>query len=342
MVLASFLAVVGIIASMALPVPYVIISPGPLFNTLGDFRGEKIVQISDTETFPTDGAINMTTVSERGGPYGPLTIGEATVALFNDTMAVIPREILFPPELTDEQSRQRSAADFDEAQSNAVAAAMRSLDIPTTERPIVASVLTEGPSNGALEPGDLILAVDGTPAATPTEVVELIGGLPPGSDVDVTVDRDGAQQDVTVTLGENPNDAEKSYLGVTLRRVFEAPFPIEFTLDGVGGPSAGLVFTLAIIDELTQASLTGGDTIAGTGTVDPAGNVGAIGGIGQKMDAAAAGGATLFLAPRANCAAVRENTPQGLTVAAVDTVTEALEALAAHRDGRPVIGCGVL
>jgi PDZ domain-containing protein len=203
-------------------------------------------------------------------------------------------------------------------------------------------VLTDGPSDGALEPGDIVVAVDGTPIATPVDVVELIGPMPPGSTVEVTVDRGGEQEDVTVTLGTNPNDPDRSYLGITLRRIFEAPFPIEFTLDGVGGPSAGLVFTLAIIDELTKESLTGGDIIAGTGTVDPAGNVGAIGGIGQKMDAAAAGGATLFLAPGANCAAVRDNTPGDLTVAAVDTVQEALDALAAHRQGRPVVGCGLV
>ncbi len=340
MVVASFLAVLGIIASMALPVPYVIVSPGPLFNTLGDFQGEKVVQILDTTTYPTDGELNMTTVSERGGPYGPLTVGEATVALFNDTMAVIPRDVLFPPDLSDEQSKQRSAADFDEAQSNAVAAALGALDLPVTEQPIVAAVLTDGPVDGVLEPGDLVLAVDGVPTPTSADVAAAVQALPVGTEATITVERDGERTDEVVTLGDNPNDPGTSYVGITLRPVFDAPFPIEFTLDGVGGPSAGMIFTLSIIDQLTPESLTGGDVIAGTGTVDPQGNVGPIGGIAQKMDAASAGGAQLFLAPRANCDAVRDNVPEGLSVAAVENVDEALAALAAHREGRPVVGCG--
>lgn len=342
MVVAGFLAVVGIIASVALPVPYVIVSPGPMFDTLADFRGEKIVQISDVTTYPTDGELNMTTVSERGGPYGPLTVGEATYALFNQTMAVIPREILFGGDVDDEQTRQRSAADFDEAQSNAVAAALTTLDIPVTEEPIIAAVQTDGPADGALEPGDIVLGVNGEPTASSADVVAAVQALPPGTPTAITVEREGEQTEVSVTTGDNPNDPGKSFLGVTLRRVFEAPFDIEFTLEGVGGPSAGLMFTLAIIDQLTPESLTGGGVIAGTGTIDPQGNVGAIGGIGQKMDAAAAGGAQLFLAPRANCSTVRENAPSGMTVAAVDTVDEALAALAAHREGRPVVGCGAV
>lgn len=337
---ASVLAVVGLVSSMALPVPYVIVSPGPVFNTLGEYRGSEIVQISGTETYPTDGELFMTTVSERGGPYGPVPVGEAAVAVVNDTMAVIPRELLFPPDLSDEQSRQRSAADFDEAQSNAVAAALTELDREVVEQPLVAAVVTDGPSDGVIEPGDIIVEVAGQPTSTPAEVVAIVQAAKPGAELPLVVERDGERVPLTVTVGANPEDPQRSYLGVTIRALYSAPFDIEFTLDGVGGPSAGLVFALSIIDELTPESLTGGEVIAGTGTIDPVGNVGAIGGIGQKMDAAAEAGATLFLAPTANCSTVRAETPEGLEVAAVSTLDEALAALAAHRAGKPVVGCG--
>ena len=339
MVLASVMAVIGIVLSMSLPVPYVIVSPGPVFDTLGEYRGEQIVQISGTTTYPTDGQINMTTVSERGGPYGPLTVGEAVYAVFNNSMAVIPRELLFPPELNDEQAKQRSAKDFDEAQSNAVAAALGELDIPVTTHPMVTSVVTDGPADGVLEPGDVLLSVDGTPVTTGAEVVAAVQTQEPGQTLPMLVARDGDQLPLEVPVGANPDNPERSYLGVTLQPHYEAPFDIDFTLEGVGGPSAGLVFSLAIMDELQPESLTGGDVIAGTGTIDPAGKVGAIGGIGQKMVAAQNAGAVLFLAPRANCDVVRTSAPDGLPVAAVETLDDALTALADHRAGRPVVGC---
>jgi Lon-like protease len=339
MVLAGILSVVGIMMSMTLPVPYVIVSPGPVFNTLGEYRGEQIVQISGTQTYPTDGEINMTTVSERGGPYGPLTVGEAVVAVFNSTMAVIPRELLFPPDLDNEQSKQRSAADFDEAQSNATAAALGKLDIPVVTHPMVTSVVTDGPAQDVLEPGDIVLSVAGTPVTAAAEVVVAVQAKQPGETLPMVVSRDGEEVPVEVPVGANPTTPERSYLGVTLQPHYEAPFDLEFTLEGVGGPSAGLVFSLAILDELQPESLTGGDVIAGTGTIDPDSKVGPIGGIGQKMVAAKDAGAVLFLAPRANCDTVRTSTPDGLPVAAVDTLDEALTALADHRAGRPPRGC---
>lgn len=339
MVLASVLAVLGIIASMVLPVPYVVISPGPLFNTLGEYSGTRVVSITGTQTYPTDGQLDMTTVSERGGPYGPLTLGEAVVAYFRASDAVVPKELLFPPGESSEQSKARSAADFDAAQSNAVAAALGALDIPVTERPLVVTVVTDSPADGALEPGDVILELAGQPAGSTDEAVAKVRATPPGTVLPVVVERDGARKDVRVTVGANPKDAAAGYLGVSLKSQFTGPFEVDFALEGVGGPSAGLIFALTIVDELTPESLTGGEVIAGTGTIDPDGKVGAIGGIGQKMAAAKDGGAELFLAPRDNCDVVRESTPAGLRVAAVSTLDEALAALAAHREGKPVPAC---
>lgn len=339
MMLASALAVAGIIGSMVLPVPYVVVSPGPLFNTLGEYSGTRVVSISGTQTYPTDGALDMTTVSERGGPYGPLTLAEAVVAYFSAADAVVPRELLFPPGESGEQSKARSAADFDAAQSNAVAAALGALDIPVTERPLVVSVVTGGPADGAIEPGDVILELAGQPAGSTEETVAKVRATAPGTVLPAVVERDGARKDVQVTVGANPTDAAAGYLGVTLKSQYSGPFEVDFALEGVGGPSAGMIFALAIVDELTPESLTGGEVIAGTGTIDPQGKVGAIGGIGQKMAAAKEGGAQLFLAPRDNCDTVREATPEGLAVAAVATLDEALAALAAHRDGKPVPAC---
>ena len=341
MVVASFLAVAGIIAWVALPVPYVIDAPGPLVNTLGEYQGEKVVQILGTTTHPTDGELNITTADRTGGPDGAPPLGEVILALFNEEKDVIPQHEVFPPDLSDEQIKQRSAADIVGAEANAVAAAMGVLGLPVTEeQTIVVAVLTDAPANGVLEADDLVLAVDGVPTPTSADVIAAVRALTVGTEATITVERDGERTDEVVTLGDNPADPSTSALGIVMSPVFDAPFPTEFTLEGIVGPSVGMIFTLSIIDQLTPESLTGGDVIAGTGTVDPQGNVGDIGTIAQKMNAARAGGAQLFLAPRANCDAVRDNVPEGLPVAAVENIDEALAALAAHREGRPVVGCG--
>ena len=123
--------------------------------------------------------------------------------------------------------------------------------------------------------------------------------------------------------GESP----AGRVGVVLRSVYSGPFEVDFSLSGIGGPSAGLVFALAIVDELTPGDLTGGTPIAGTGTINAEGEVGAIGGIAQKMIGAERAGAELFLAPAANCDAVVGAIPEGMTVAAVSTLDEARAAI---------------
>ena len=336
---AAAAAALGVATALTLPVPYVIISPGPVFNTLGEYRGNQVVEITGTATYPTNGELDMTTVRERGGPYGPLTAVEAVVAYVRDQSAVLPRELIFPEDESSQQSKDRSAADFDTAQSNAVAAAMGELGITVSESPLVVSVIADGPSDGILEPEDVILTVAGQSVSTSQAAVDAIRAQPVGTAIPLTVQRDDVVVDVEVVSEPNPTDPAVSYLGVSLQPAYEAPFDITFALDGVGGPSAGLIFSLAIIDQLTPDDLTAGQQIAGTGTISPTGEVGAIGGIKQKMIAAKDSGAVLFLAPQANCDQVAGNEPDGLTVAAVATLDDAMTALADFHAGRPVTQC---
>lgn len=339
LVIAAGVAVFG---ALLMPVPYVILSPGPVFNTLGDFGGEQIVEISDTTTYPTTGRLDMTTVRERGGPYGPVPLIEATLAALGGDSRVVPEELVFPPGVTSQQSREQGAAEFTAAQSNAVAAALNSLEIPLTEEALIARVEEDGPAWGVLEIGDVVVSAEGQPVRSSGELVEIVRSTAPGTELPLEVRRDDQLDVVTVTLAANPDDPEQGRLGVLVRSVFEGPFPIEFSLGGVGGPSAGMMFALAIVDELTPGDLTAGTPIAGTGTIDPQGNVGPIGGIEQKMVGARSAGATLFLAPEANCDAVTGSVPNGLTVAAVSTLAEAQTAIADFAAGRTPRGCPAL
>jgi Lon-like protease len=332
---------VALFGALLMPVPYVILSPGPVFNTLGEFGGEDILAISGTTTYPPTGQLDMTTVRERGGPYGPLTALEAVLAALGSRSRVVPEELVFPPGVTSQESRERGAAEFTAAQSNAVAAALGSLDIPVSEEALVAQVDSDGSAAGVLEIGDVIVTISGAQVTSTEQVVNTVRATPPGSTLDVVVRRDGQDTQLALPVGESPEEPGQGRIGVLLRSVYEGPFPIEFSLGGIGGPSAGMMFALAIIDELTPGDLTGGTTIAGTGTIDPQGNVGAIGGIQQKMIGAREAGATLFLAPESNCDAVTGAVPNGLTVAAVSTLQDAQDAIVEFSEGRTPRACPV-
>ena len=342
-------AAVVLLALLAavLPVPFIVVSPGPTFNTIGDVDGRPLVEISGTTTYPTTGYLDMTTVRERGEPRTSLTVFEALAAWADPEDAVLPREILYPDDVSGDEVAQRNAALFSTSQSHAVAAAMGVLERPVIEDVVVAAVVEGSPAQGALEPGDVIVSIDSAPVTTPAEVVEAVRARPVGSPLafevlrpgSASVDDTAAPVDVVVTSAASPDDPQLPYIGITAGILYRAEFPIEFTLTDVGGPSAGMMFALAIVDKLTPEDLAGGGHVAGTGTVSPEGAVGAIGGIRQKLAGARSAGATLFLMPELHCAEIAGYVPEGLTVVPVGTLADALAALAAWRAGEPTAAC---
>ena len=284
-----------------LPVPFVILSPGPTFNTIGEVDGRPLVEISDTTTYPTSGALDMTTIREEGEPRSPLTVFGALAAWVDPNRAVLPRELLYGDDETTEEVQQRNAVMFSTSQSNAVAAALNAIGEPVLEDVVVTVVIEGTPAFGVLNAGEQILAIDGTEVTSPSDVVEAVRAKPVGSTLVFTVLRDGEEVDVEVLSAPKPDEPEVPYIGITVGVNYRAEFPIVFTLQDVGGPSAGMMFALAIIDKLTPDDLTGGGHVAGTGTIDPAGEVGPIGGIRQKLAGARGSGATLFLMPEVHC-----------------------------------------
>lgn len=332
-------ALVLLVAGLVLPVPYVIVSPGPVFNTIGEYDGQKVIEINGTRTYPTTGQLNMTTVRERGGPYGPLTAVEAVLAYFDEKVAVLPRDLLFPAGESAEDSKKESATAFSSSQSNAVAAALRYLRIPVTESVVVADV-TEGSANaGTLAQGDVLKSFNGKQVTSREQLVADVRATPVGSMVPAVVVVDGKEESVQLKVTANPKNPAWGFLGISLETSYRGPFEIDFTLDGVGGPSAGLMFALGTVDELTPGELTGGKQIAGTGTITADGKVGPIGGIRQKMEGAQEDGATLFLAPKDNCDEVVGHVPDGLAVAAVTDLQGAITAIDDYRAGRALPAC---
>lgn len=324
-----------------LPVPFVKLAPGPTFNVIGDVDGEPVIAISGATTYPVTGQLDMTTVMESGGPRGGLTFVDAIASWLDPSDAVVPRELLFPDDETGEEVERRQAIMFSTSQSDAVAAALTFLELPVSDEIVVTVVYGDSPADGVLLPRDTIVAVDGEPITDPVQVAEAIRAQPIGTTFAITVERDGQQQDVEVTSEANPDDPEIPFIGIGVGTFYTGDFPIDFTLEDVGGPSAGLMFATGIVDKLTPDDLTAGRHIAGTGTIAPDGTVGNIGGIRQKLAGARDSGAELFLMPAGHCTEAEGHVPEGLTVVPVTTLSEAIEAIRAYTAGEPVQACPV-
>jgi PDZ domain-containing protein len=334
LIVAAALFLVLFILALTMPVPYVILSPGPTFNTLGTANGEQVIVIDGRTPNKTTGHLNMTTVSISGES---ITAFQALAAWFEHDQVVVPRTAVYPPGESEQQTNKKNQRDFQVSQDSATAAALCELGYPKGFG--VIDVLPDGPSHGILEPGDRFISVDGQPVTSRAALDAVLGGLKPGDKADVVVNRNGKSARFSVTLGAAQGDEGKAFLGIVPDDTCLAPFTVKINLSDIGGPSAGLMFALGIIDKVGPDDLTDGRFIAGTGEIDARGQVGAIGGIQLKMIAARDRGATVFLAPAANCGDVRKATPSGLEVIKVSTLHEAVQDLLKIRKNEPVPGC---
>jgi PDZ domain-containing protein len=330
--LGSIVVAVLLGAIVAAPVPYVVLAAGPTVNTLGTEDGKEVIQVKGTPTTRSAGQLRLTTVSVR--PDTDLL--SAIWAWFDDEEAVVPRELIYPPDQTEEQVEQRNAEDFKRSQTSAETAALRELGYPV--QVTVTKVVDGGPSVGVLRTGDVITAVNGTSIETAGGLTDLIRGEPAGTALRVTFRRGAASTTATIT-SRSAKEGEPPRIGVEIEQRQPHPFDLSIDLEEIGGPSAGLMFALGIIDKINPDDLTGGKVIAGTGTIDDEGRVGPIGGIPQKLVGARSAGAVYFLTPADNCAEAQANPVPGLTLAKVATLDEALDALTDVREGRQPPGC---
>ena len=305
----------------AVTVPYVSLGPGPTFDTLGKVEGKEVVDIDGTQEFPTTGHLNMTTVAQRD----QLTLGQALALWMSGREQLVPRDLVFPPDESREEVDKGNTADFEASEFKAEYAALGYLKYP--QALTVEVVNDDGPSHDKLQPGDAIDKVNGTPITGVDQFQELLKKTKPGQDIVVDYRRKNAPPGTTtITLGKN-EDREYGYLGVAVREAPWAPFEITFNLANVGGPSAGLMFALAVVDKLTTGDLADAKFIAGTGTIDSDGKVGPIGGITHKMLAAHEAGASVFLVPADNCAEARGGSDDGLELVKVETLGQAVDSL---------------
>jgi PDZ domain-containing protein len=305
----------------AVTVPYVSLGPGPTFDTLGEVDGKEVVDIEGTEVHKTTGHLNMTTVSQRDG----LTLGQALLLWMSGREQLVPHDLVYPPDKSKDEVDEANNSDFRQSEDSAQYAALDYLKYPMAVT--VQNVNDDGPSKGKLQDGDAIDAVNGKPVANLDDFQGLLKDTKPGDTVALDYRRkDGSLGLATITLGKHP-DRPNGYLGIGVLDAPWAPFSIEFNLANIGGPSAGLMFSLAVVDKLTTGDLSDGKFVAGTGTITGDGKVGPIGGITHKMLAAHEAGATIFLVPAENCAEALTAHEDGLELVKVDTLTTAVDAL---------------
>ena len=313
-----------VVVGFNLPLPYYALAPGSARDV------GPLIESSTTKLFPAEGEILLTTISlQQVHPFQALT------GWLRSDVDVLPEEQIRPPDTSDQEYRQFNFQVMDESKQNAIVVALRRLGYEVTEKgegALVEKVLPQFPSQGRLQPGDVISAIDGQPVRLVGDATAVISTHKPGDVLNIKVAQpDGTEpREVQVPVAADPEQGGKTVLGVFLRsfkRDFDLPFEVDINSGNIGGPSAGLAFTLGMIDSLTEGELTGGRKVAVTGTIELDGRVGDVGGVAQKTSAVKAAGAEVFIVPAGEYEVAKSRAGRGLTVIKVTTLQEALDAL---------------
>ena len=334
--IAGLATVAAIAVAVLLPVPYVILGPGPTLNTLGAYSGQPVVKITGHQTYPTTGNLNMVTVSLQGGPGVNMNVFQALRAWLDPSEAVVPETELFPTGQSAQQTQAQDTEEMTGSQQLATAAALTTLHIPYQTLVTVVATVPGYPASKALKAGDVIEAVDGKPVTDQTSLSSMITAHPTGTVLTLEVLRAGKTLSVPVA---SKASAGTAVIGVEVQEQYKFPFTVSISVGDIGGPSAGMMFALGIIDKITPDNLTGGKFIAGTGEITASGQVQPIGGIQQKMVGARSAGATIFLTPAGNCSDTTGAVPAGLRLVKVSTLSQAMSDLEAIKAGKPVPSC---
>jgi PDZ domain-containing protein len=320
-----------------LPTGYVIERPGQVFNVMGEVSGQPVISSSDLPTFESESRFDVTTVSLVGNRSSTPSWLQVFLAWADSEQKVLPIDDVYPEDRTAEEIRAESTALMEISQQDAIAAALTQLGYQVPRSLYVASVLEGTPSSKILIAGDIVVSAGGKEVSAFEQLREQIQATG-GSEIEIVVLRDGEEKAFQIV----PELRDELWvIGAMISYTYTFPVDIELQLGDVGGPSGGLMFTLGILDSLTEGSLAGNNHVSGTGTITSSGEVGPIGGVELKMVSASKSGADLFLLPSANCQEAIGQVPEGLAVVEVRDLAEALAAIEQLKSGTtfPALSC---
>lgn len=306
------------------PLPYVTYRPGPSIDILGAPDGKEIVEVSGHKTYRDDGELRLMTIYVDQ-PQDDVTLEELLRAWIDPTEAVYPYDSVYAPDETDDSSDAEGSVQMVSSQDAAVATALTELGYDVEPETEVLFVEKDLPAAGKLKVRDILISVGGVEIASAQDVVKAVDRAPVGKPVTFVVRRKGQEVSVDVTPREIKGDKR---IGITPGPGFTFPFDVSVDVgDNIGGPSAGLMFSLAIYDTLTPGSLSGGEIVAGSGTIDADGNTGPIGGIAQKIAGAESAKARLFMVAADNCSDTTDLDTGDMRLVRVETMHDAVEAI---------------
>ena len=330
------IAVVGVVALIGLVfalnfyrLPVVALSPGPMEDVLARLK------VEGSRVYDSEGKLYLTSV----GIDDNVRFYEALLDMANRDVQLVPRAQLYPEEQDSAEIDKENVALMDRSKETATVVALRQVGYKIEPSGVeVTEVVAGAPADGKLRAGDEILAADGHLVDSTDEVRKAITGHKPGERVAFRVERGKGEKNVSVEVQEVEDQPR---VGILLRDLFP-DLPVKVTIqtqNNIGGPSAGLMFTLSIIDKLTSQDLTGGRRIAGTGEIALDGSVLPVGGVGEKLIAVHRLGVTTFLIPAENCAGVKGQVPDGLRLVKVSKVDDALRFLRDPKAAASAPGC---
>ncbi len=335
-IVAAVLLVVLVLLAWLLPVPFAQERPGPAVDVLGSTAGTDVITVTGHQTYPTTGRLDLTTVSVTA-PGERLPLLAMLAGWLSPRSAIVPVSYVYPRSLSVAQVQQQNAEEMDSSQTAATAAALRQAGIKVTDRVQIQSIAANAPAGGRLKAGDFVTSVDGAAISTPEELRSRIRAHQPGDTLRFGYVRGATAGTVDVVAGPAQDDAKVAAIGVTPGVGYLSDVAASVRLpQQIGGPSAGMMFALGLYDKLTPGPLTGGRTVAGTGTIDANGEVGPIGGIQQKVNGAREAGATVFLAPASDCSSAGSAGVDGITVYRVGTLADSVTVLTELDANKPV------
>ncbi len=314
------------------PIPYVAWDPGVTNDVLGQFDGADEITVHGAETAETSGSLLLTSVSVTSSS-ATLTLPSALLSYARQVRDVVPRDWAYPVGRSGADLSGDAAMRLNEAQESATVAALNAAGIAVQENPVVDSVSTGGPSYELLQTGDIIETVNDTAVRTADEVNTVIRSLAVGATADFGIVRGGSTMTVSVITQASSTDRSVPRVGVTMRPGYRYEPQVEFNVPDVADESSGLVLSLAIYDKLRSEDLMSSRVVAGTGTIEANGTVGAVSGIAERMSGAERDGAEVFLVPAANCSEATEITT-GMEIVRVSRLSDAVSSLDALSQGR--------